>query len=140
MYTNSILYELLSTEFIINDYGYITNFYFNYWTNINLYNKANCNSIQKYIFNKIEKIEKIDKKKEKKILFKEVENNLLFKLVWKSKNLLMKNIEDKFEQDDYLKLNNLESSFNSSLINVFYNYSSKIILPKNNISKNNLFK
>ena len=43
----------------------------------------------------------------------------------------MKNIEEKFEQDDYLQLNNLESSFNNSLINAFYNYLNKIILSKN---------
>ena len=128
LYTKSILYELLSTEFI-NDYGFITNLNFNYLTNINLDNKNKINPIQKAIFKQVEDIEKKDKKNREK-LYTEDDENPTFKLVWKNKNLIMKNIEEKFEQDDYLQLNKLESSFNSSLINAYYNYLNKIIILK----------
>ncbi len=134
MYTKSILYELISTEFI-NDYGLITNLNVNYLTNINLDNKTKNNPIQKAIFKKVEDMAKIDRKNNYKLLFNEDEDNLSFKLVWKNKNLIMENIEEKFEQDDYLQLNKLESSFNTSLINSFYNYSNKIIMAKENNSK-----
>ena len=49
------------------------------------------------------------------------------KIVFKNKNLVMKKIEDKFEQDDYLNLSKLESYFNTTLINSYYNYTKKII-------------
>ena len=128
LYTKSILYELLSTEFI-NDYGFITNLNFNYLTNINFDNKSKINPIQKAIFKQAEDIEKRDKKIKEKF-YTEDEENPTFKLIWKNKNLIMKNIEEKFEQDDYLQLNKLESSFNSSLINAYYNYLNKIIMAK----------
>ena len=129
LYTKSILYELISTEFI-NDYGLITNLDFNYFTNINLDNKTKNNPIQKAIFKKVEEIEKKDRKSNYKLLFNEDEDNLYIKLVWKKKNLIMENIEEKFDQDDYLQLNKLQSSFNTSLINSFYNYSNKIIMSR----------
>ena len=47
------------------------------------------------------------------------------KFVWKQKNLVMENIELKFEQDDYLQLKKLESYFNNFLINGYYNYLKK---------------
>ena len=49
------------------------------------------------------------------------------KIIFKNKNLVMKKLEEKFEQDDYLNLSKLESHFNSALINSFYNYAKKIM-------------
>ena len=130
LYTKSILYELLSTEFI-NDYGLITNLNFNYLTNINLDNKNKKNPIQNSIFQQVDEIEKKDNYYPEKI-YTDDEDNPTIKLVWKYKNLIMKNIEEKFEQDDYLQLNKLQSFFNTSLIDIFYNYSKKIITSKEN--------
>ena len=42
----------------------------------------------------------------------------------------MKRIEEKFEQDDYLNIGKLESAFNTTLINSFYNYTKKILISK----------
>ena len=132
IYTKSILYELISTE-LINDYGLITNLNFKYLTNINLDSYKKNNPVQKAIFKQVEELEKKDRKMKDKILNDDY-NNPNIKLVWKNKNLIMKFIEEKFEQDDYLQLNKLESSFNTSLINAFYNYSNKIIILKDNDS------
>ena len=52
------------------------------------------------------------------------------KIVFKNKNIIMKKIEEKFEQDDYLNLNKLDSYFNTTLINSFYNYTKRIISNK----------
>ena len=130
LYSKSILYELLSTEQVNDDYGFITNLNFNYITNINLDSKKNNNSIQKSIFKQVEDLDKNQKEKEK--FYTEDKENKNIKLVFKNKNLIMKYIEEKFEQDDYLQLNKLESAFNSSLINTFYYYSNKIINSKDN--------
>ena len=131
LYTKSILYELLSTE-LVNDYGFITNLNFNYLTNINLDNKNNNNPIQDAIFKQVDDVEKTDSKYNEMIYSDNDNPNI--KLIWKYKNLIMKSIEEKFEQDDYLQLDKLESFFNTSLINAFYNYSNKIIMTKDNIS------
>ena len=48
-------------------------------------------------------------------------------LVWKNKNLIMKAIETKFEQDDYIQLDKLDSAFNNYLKNGFYNYIKKVL-------------
>ena len=129
LYTKSILYELLSTELINNDYGFITNLNFNYLTNINLDNKNKNNPIQNAIFKQVDEAERKDIEK---LYNDEDEDNPTIKLVWKYKNLIMKSIEEKFEQDDYLQLNKLQSAFNTTLINAFYNYSNKIIISKEN--------
>ena len=130
IYSKSIIYELLSTE-LVNDYGFITNINFNYITDINLNNKKKNNPIQNAIFKQIGNLEKSDKKLRKKVMIyddidKDSENSTI-KLVWKNKNLIMKSIEDKFEQDDYLNLDKLKSSFNTSLINNYYNYLNRIM-------------
>ena len=52
------------------------------------------------------------------------------KIIFKNKNIIMKKIEEKFEQDDYLNLNKLDSYFNTTLINSFYNYTKRIISNK----------
>ena len=53
-------------------------------------------------------------------------NNELIKLIYKKKSQIMEKIEEKFDQDDYLQLKKLEISFNSFLINIYYNYLKKI--------------
>ena len=128
LYTKSIIQELLSTE-LISDYGFITNLNFNYMTNISLKNvNEKKNNIQGAIFKKVEEIGK------KKVDENNIDQNMKekfnidnIKIVFKNKNLIMKKLEEKFEQDDYLNLNKLESSFNTTLINSFYNYTKKII-------------
>ena len=118
--TTSIIYELLSTE-MIKDYGIITNLNFNFITNINLQPNNKSNSIQNVLFKQIDKMEEKDKK--------EIDNNK-FKIIWKRKNMIMEKIEEKFEQDDYLQLKKLDSSFNSFLIDVYHNLLKKILLKK----------
>ena len=39
----------------------------------------------------------------------------------------MKTIETKFEQDDYLQLDKLDSAFNNYLKNGYYNYIKKVL-------------
>ena len=118
IYTKSIIYELLSTEFI-NDYGFITNLNFNYLTDINLKTKKGNNPIQIALFKQIKNKKSEDTDEDK--------DYSSIKLIWKSKNLIMKSLEEKFEQDDYLNLDKLKSAFNSSIINNYYNYLSRIL-------------
>ena len=124
LYTKGIIKELLSTE-LIGDYGLITNLNFNYITNINIDKK---NYIKKAIFKKVEEMKKSqinNNNKENRNL--NIDN---IKIVFKNKNIIMKKIEEKFEQDDYLNLNKLDSYFNTTLINSFYNYTKRIISNK----------
>jgi len=126
LYTKSIIKELLSTE-CVDDYGFITNLNFNYMTNINLNKKKeNKNYIQIAMFKKVEEMAK-NQNNENIFNNKEEFNIDNIKIVFKNKNLIMKKIEEKFEQDDYLNLSKLESYFNNTLINSFYNYAKKII-------------
>ena len=124
LYTKSIIKELLSTE-LVDDYGFITNLNFNYITNINL-NKTgiNNNYIQSAIFKRVE--EMIKNKNDENLSIDDI------KIVFKNKNIIMKKIEEKFEQDDYLNLPKLESAFNNTLINSFYNYIKRIVANKAN--------
>ena len=125
LYTKGIVKELLSTE-LINDYGLITNLNFNYITNINIDKK---NYIKKAIFKKVEEMKKsqISNNNNKENRNLNIDN---IKIVFKNKNIIMKKIEEKFEQDDYLNLNKLDSYFNTTLINSFYNYTKRIISNK----------
>ena len=121
-YTKSIIKELLSTE-LVDDYGLITNLNFNYITNINLNkNKQNKNYIQSAIFKRVEEMMK--NKMDENLNINDI------KIVFKNKNIIMKIIEEKFEQDDYLNLKKLESAFNDILINSFYNYIKRILANK----------
>ena len=43
---------------------------------------------------------------------------------------ITKKLEEKFEQDDYLNIGKLESAFNTTLINSFYNYTKKILISE----------
>ena len=119
---------MLSTE-LINDYGFITNLNFNYMTNINLNEKGEKkNYIQMSIFRKVEEMMKKNPGKDNNDKLENEETNIEnIKMIFKNKNIVMKKIEDKFEQDDYLNLSKLKSSFDTTLVNSFYNYIKKII-------------
>ena len=134
LYTKSIIRELLSTE-MVSDYGFITNLNFNYMTNINFNKKQNNNYMQIAILKKVEKT--IKNKKYKDDDYNESNgieefNNNEIKIVFKHKNIIMNKIEEKFEQDDYLNIKKLESSFNNALVNSCYNYMKKIIIDEIN--------
>ena len=128
--TKSIIYEFLSTE-MVTDYGFITNLNFNYLSIFNFQSKEKMNSIQNGIFRVIKKngIKLNDLGDELLVnkLNHEPEN---IKFVYKNKSLIMKKIEEKFEQDDYLQINKLESNFNSFLINTCFNYLKRIEIEK----------
>ena len=125
--TQNILYELISTE-CISDYGLITNFNFKYVTNIKADLKKN--SIQYTMFENI-------KNKERKTseLSKEDENDHddvpIKKLILKRKNILIDIFKNRFESDDFLNYNKLDSAFNFFLINSYYKYSRQIGLENN---------
>ena len=128
--TKSIIYEFLSTE-LVTDYGFITNLNFNYLTVINFHTKEKMNSIQNGILRVIKKKGiKLNDLGEELMVNKLNHENEIIKLVYKNKSLIMKKIEEKFEQDDYLQLNKLESTFNSFLINTCFNYLKRIELEK----------
>ena len=136
--TKSIIYEFLSTEMVI-DYGLITNINFNYLTTNNLNFKDKNNCVQNGVFNLINKNRIINNELDKEELNLNVnmhinkinhENDFKTKLIIKNINYIMQRIEEKFEQDDYLKLNKLESSFNFFLIDTCYNYLKRIELEK----------
>ena len=137
--TQSVIYELLSTE-NIEDYGLVTNINFKYITNINLKTKNN-NSIKKAIFryNDDENKEKDENSPKNnkymikgeniintsKVIFKDDNNDT--KIMYKEKNNLLNELENNFENDDYLKKDKLESSFDFFLLNVYYKYLKKLI-------------
>ena len=127
--TQNILYELISTENIV-DYGLITNFDFQYITNLKSDSKKN--SIQYTMFenlmNRQKKIDEVSKeeKDEDKIKVK--------KLILKRKNILIDLLRNRFESDDFLNHNKLDNAFNFFLVNSYYKYSRQILL-ENNISE-----
>ena len=128
--TKSIIYEFLSTE-MVTDYGFITNLNFNYLTIINIHTKEKMNSIQNGIFRVIKKKGiKLNDLGDELMANKSNHENEIIKFVYKNKSLIMKKIEEKFEQDDYLQLNKLESTFNSFLINTCFNYLKRIEIDK----------
>ena len=53
------------------------------------------------------------------------------KLILKQKNELMEMFKSKFENDDYMNFNKIESSFNFYLINSYYKYLKQIVLEEN---------
>ena len=128
--TKSIIYEFLSTE-MVTDYGFVSNLNFNYLSIFNFQSKEKMNSIQNGIYRFIKK---------KGIKFNDLGDELIvnklnnepenIKFVYKNKSLIMKKIEEKFEQDDYLQINKLESNFNSFLINTCSNYLKRIETEK----------
>ena len=127
--TKSIIYEFLSTEMVI-DYGLITNINFEYIIAGNLDSKDKNNCVQNGIFNLILKKEIIDfdlyEEEELNINKSYHDNEFNTKFVLKNRNPIIERIEEKFEQDDYLKLNKLDSSFNFFLIDTCFNYMKRI--------------
>ena len=120
--TKNILYELLSTE-NVSDYGLVMNLNFKYISDINADNKEN--SIQNALFKNVNN----DKDDENKKI----------KLILKKNNELMEIFKSKFEGDDYLNSNKIESSFNFFLINSYYKYL-KQISEENNTKLNKMLK
>ena len=132
--TQNILYELLSTE-NISDYGLISNLNFKYVSNIKAELKEN--SIQNALF-----INVINKMKGKKddlndsqinindvfLILKDGDEKQNIKLILKQKNELMEYLKFKFESDDYINYNRIESSFNFFLVNSYYKYLKQIVL------------
>ena len=128
--TLNILYELISSE-CISDYGLITNFSFEYITNINSDSKNN--SIQYTMFENIKNKEEI--KKEFSEEENESDNKPIKKLVLKRKNILIDMFQSRFESDDFLNFNKLNNAFTFFLINSYYKYI-KQIYNDNNSSDN----
>jgi hypothetical protein len=132
--TQNILYELLSTE-NISDYGLITNLNFKYVSNIKAELKEN--SIQNALFiNVINKMKgKNDDLNDSQInindvflILKDGDEKQNIKLILKQKNELMEFFKFKFESDDYINYNRIESSFNFFLVNSYYKYLKQIVL------------
>ena len=126
--TQNILYELISTECIV-DYGLITNFNFKYVSNIKADSKKN--SIKYTMFENIKNKQNKKKENEKE----EFDNDEIpvKKLVLKRKNVLIDIFKNRFESDDFLNYNKLDSAFNFFLINSYYKYYRQIAL-ENTIS------
>ena len=130
--TKSIIYEFLSTE-MVTDFGLITNINFKYLTTNNLDSKDKNNCVQNGVLNSINKSRIINNELEEEELNinkTNHDNDFNTKLIIRNINYIMERIEEKFEQDDYLKLNKLESSFNFFLIDTCYNYLKRIKLEK----------
>ena len=145
--TQNILYELLSTE-NITDYGLVTNLYFKYISKIkatskensiknaifiNIINKRRRNLITKdinindeYLISK-ELDEKNININDEYLISKEIDEKNI-KLILKKQSELIKIFGDKFESDDYLNINKLESSFSFFLINSYYKYLKQIVI------------
>ncbi len=136
--TKNILYELLSTE-NISDYGLISNLNFKYISNIKAELKEN--SIQNAMFtNVINKMKgKNDDTNESELnvndvffFLKDGDEKKNIKLILKKKNELMESFKYKFESDDYINYNRVESSFNFFLVNSYYKYLKQIVLEGSN--------
>jgi hypothetical protein len=136
--TKNILYELLSTE-NISDYGLISNLNFKYISNIKAEFKEN--SIQNAMFiNVINKMKgKNDDTNESELnvndvffFLKDGDEKKNIKLILKKKNELMEYFKIKFESDDYINYNRVESSFNFFLVNSYYKYLKQIVLEGTN--------
>ena len=129
--TQSVIFELLSTE-NIEDCGIITNFYFKYLTNINLYSRIDNNSIKKSLFKCVkerdnEEEEFLEKNiNNNKLLIEEKDNKKSFLIIRREENKILDEFESNFENDDYLKKDKLLSCFDSFLINVYYKNIKKL--------------
>ena len=128
MLTQSIIFELLSTE-LIEDCGLITNFYFKYITNINLYSKYDSNSIKESLFNctKDEEESSENNINNDKSLIEEKDNKKSIFIIRREENTILNEFESNFENDDYLKKEKLIPSFDSFLINVYYKNIKKLL-------------
>ena len=63
----------------------------------------------------------------KDILFEDENIKDIVKIIWKEKNNLLEDLENNFENDDYLKKEKLKEAFDSFLVNTYYKYLQKII-------------
>ena len=54
-----------------------------------------------------------------------IKDNL--KIIWKEKNKVLEELENNFENDDYLKKEKLREIFDSFLVNTYYKYLEKIL-------------
>ena len=140
--TQNVIYELLSTE-NMEDYGILTNINFKYISDINLKIKTN-NSIKKAVFrydeNENESLrntindDNLINTNNKFIIKEDKDNNI--KIMYKERNNLLRELDSNFENDDFLKKEKLESSFDFFLINVYYKYITKLIpSSQNNIQR-----
>ena len=136
--TQNILYELLSTE-NISDYGLISNLNFKYISNIKAEFKENCiqHAMFKNVINKMKGINDYLNESELNIndvflMMKDGDEKQNIKLILKQKNELMELFKNKFEEDDYINFNKIESSFKFFLINSYYKYLKQIILENHN--------
>ena len=133
--TRNILFELLSTE-NISDYGLVTNLNFKYVSNIKAESK--CNSIQNAIFinsiyKRLGKNQELDENDiyDAFLSIKNGEEKKNLKLILKKKSELLEFFKNKFESDDYIIFNKIESSFNFFLVNAYYKYLKQISLENN---------
>ena len=127
--TKSVIFELLSTECIQDNFGLITNINFKYITNININSKIK-NSIKNSMFsfaNNEMKNYRQEIFKKKYILIEDENVNDNIKIIWKEKNKVLEEFETNFENDDYLKNEKLKEVFDSFLVNTYYKYLKKII-------------
>jgi Glu-tRNA(Gln) amidotransferase subunit E-like FAD-binding protein len=128
--TQSVIFELLSTECTNDNFGLITNINFKYITNININSKINKNSIKNSMFSFADNEMKQLKQDifEKKFILIEDENiNDDIRIIWKEKNIVLEEFENNFENDDYLKKEKLKEVFDSFLVNTYYKYLKKIL-------------
>ena len=128
--TQSVIFELLSTECIEENYGLITNINFKYITNININSKIDNNSIKNSMFSFADNEMKQFKQEifEKKyLLIKDEDINDNIRIIWKEKNIVLEEFETNFENDDYLKKEKLREVFDSFLVNTYYKYLQKIM-------------
>ena len=123
MLTQSVIYELLSTENTF-ECGLITNLNFNYITNIDL-NLRKDNCIGYSLFNFAEK--ELNNEDKYYLIDEDNNNKKDIKIIWKEKNKMLEEFENSFENDDYLKKDRLIYHFDSFIVNVYYKYLKKII-------------
>ena len=117
--------------------GLISNLNFKYISNIKF--RLKDNSIQNTIFENV--INKMKSNNEDLNNNNDININNVFllgddkdniKLILKQKNELMEMFKNKFENDDYINFNKIESSFNFYLINSYYKYLKQIVFEENN--------
>ena len=128
--TQSVIFELLSTECTQENSGLITNLNFKYITNINIDSKADNSAIKNSMFSFADNEMKNFKQKifeSKDILIEDENITDNIKIIWKEKNKVLDELESNFENDDYLKKEKLREAFDSFLVNTYYKYLQKII-------------
>ena len=141
--TQSVIFELLSTECTQDNSGLITNLNFKYITNINIDSKIDNNAIKNSMFSFADTEMKNFKHKifeSKDILIEDenIKDNL--KIIWKEKNKVFEELENNFENDDYLKKEKLREAFDSFLINTYYKYLQNILTDSSSTYEKKILK